>query len=740
MIEDDKGLGGSKGANVAQKDSPMRWALGPDGIATHIFSIPPEKTGSACECTCPGCQEPLQAVNARLNVPGTPVWSASRTGRTMSQFFRHPSGHSRTSCLQKASQLATLTLFKTFGLIEVPAPISRQRFQGVSGKVYESEMRGQQQSLLVRRSAWIDHQRASLTLESGRKVLVVLESSHQDTSDQDFDGVISVRCDDPEIAGLTIEEILDRVVLSEEHTCWVRHWEDGELKGKALEQAKADAIDALDWISDEAAINLRSDVKLTSESLLHLVIKHIIAQAGYIITPDFIEHIPYRHHFMRDEVVRLPGAHHTLQNVRLEHALPGMVPDVYCDIVENSKTYPLAIEVFVTHGISAQKLSTIKAMNLRCLEVDVARFKEHGQLSIGKLRELVLNDPSSKAWKHHPDIDSALDAAHARIKEHDARVEIERAKHQEYERRIQAQEAQRLQEIASAKAQYKLKISSAPVEVLPAIFKDAVVHYLTEVKRGKTEECFVVPSELAVEMRRAGYDNAGDRFFWNLDGTMTLLMSLAWGAKLPPTKRDRLVDQVFHLYNKEPSFFPLVLRAIKRFGVQLTSTQEQKLDTARRYAWESIKKGESKFARHNQYDSLIGVILPVLLPDLAEPEGTLNDVHRRQSVLKHELNRERAQKQSQALEHARNEVDLIEWTNPPLSAVNAYRIFTSWEVESYCIHSMGFSSARSKEVIDMAYEESKLGGPIRSWVEWVGINSATDVLKIVELARKLKLI
>ena len=740
MIEDGEDLGGSKGTETAQKDSPMRWALGPDGTATHIFSIPPEKTGIACECTCPGCQEPLQAVNARLNVPkGTPVWSASRTGRTMSQFFRHPSGHSRTSCLQKASQLATLTLFRKHGLIEVPAPISRQRFQGVSGKEYASEIRGRPQSLLVCRSAWIDHQRASLTLEDGRKVLVVLESSHLDTSDQDFDGVISVRCDDPEIAGLTVEEILARVVLSDQHTCWARHWEDGELNAKALEQAKADAIDALDWLSDEAAIDL-GDVKLTSESLLHLVIKHIIAHAGYIITPDFVEHIPYGHNFMYDEVVRLPGARHTLQNVRLEHALPGMVPDVYCDIVENGKTYPLAIEVFVTHGISSQKLSTIKAKNLRCLEVDVARFKEHGELSIEKLREMVLNDPNSKVWKHHPDIDSALDAAHARIKEHDARVEIERAERQEYQRKVQEQEARRLHEIDIAKEHYKIKITSAPVEALPEIFKDAVVYYLTQVMRGKTEECWVVPSELAVEMRRAGYNNAGDRFFWNLDGTMTLLMSLAWGEKLPPTTRDKLVDQVLNLYKKEPSFFPLVLRAIKRFGVQLTATQEQKLAIARRYAWESIKKGEFKFARHNQYDSLIGVILPVLLPDLAEPGGTLDDVHRRQSMLKQELERERAQKQAQALEHARNEVDLIEWASPPLSAANAYRIFTSWDVERYCTHSMGFSSARSKEVVDMAYDESKLGGPIRGWVEWVGINSASDVLKLVEFVRKLKLI
>jgi hypothetical protein len=104
------------------------------------------------------------------------------------------------------------------------------------------------------------------------------------------------------------------------------------------------------------------------------------------------------------------------------------------------------------------------------------------------------------------------------------------------------------------------------------------------------------------------------------------------------------------------------------------------------------------------------------------------------------LDREKAQKLVQALEHARSEVDLIEWASPPLSAANAHRIFTSWEVERYCTHLMGFSSARSKEVVDMAYEESKLGGPIRGWVEWVGINSATDVLRLVEFVRMLKLI
>ena len=737
MMED---LGGSKGMETTQKDSPMRWALGPDGTATHIFSIRPEKTGIKCECTCPGCQEPLQAVNARLNVPkGTPVWSASRTGRTMSQFFRHPSGHSRTSCLQKASQLATLTLFKTRGLIEVPAPISRQYFQGVSGKEYASEMRGRPQNLLVRRSEWLDHQRASLILKDGRKVLVVLESSHLNTHDPDFDGVISVRCDDPEIAGLTVEEILKRVVLSDHHTCWVRHWDDGELNAKALEQAKADAIDALDWISDEVAIGL-GDVKLTSESLLHLVIKHIIAQAGYIITPDFVERIPYRHHFLYDEVVRFPGARYTLQNVRLEHALPGMVPDIYCDIVENGKTHSLAIEIFVTHGLSPQKINTIKVKNLRCLEVDVARFKEYGQLSIEKLRELVLNDPNSKVWKHHPYIESALSAAHARIKEHDDRVELEQAERQEYERKIQAQKARRLQQIGIAKEHYKIKISRAPAEALPEIFKDAVLHYLAEIKRGKIDECYIVPSELAVEMRRAGYNNAEDRFFWSLDGTMTLLLSLAWGAKLPLRKRDKLVEQVFHLYRKEPSFFPLVLRALKRFGVQLTATQERELANARRHAWDSIKNGELEFTRSTQFDSLIGVLLPNLLPDLAEPEGTIDDARRRQFRLNQKFERERAMRQAQAFENARSEVDLIKWASPSLSADKASKIFTSWEVKSFCAHPIGFSAARREEVINMAYEESKLGGPIRDWVEWTGVNSETDVHNLVELLRKLKLI
>jgi hypothetical protein len=729
-----------KKIDAVQKDSPMRWALGPDGKAKHIFNIPHEKTGAKCECTCPGCHEPLLAINARLNVlKDQPLWSASRSGRVMSQFFRHPSGHSRTSCLQKASQLAILTLFRTQGLIEVPAPISRQHFQGISGKKYLSEIRGQPQNLLVRRSEWIDQQRASLILDDGRKVLIILESSLLNNSFSDFDGVICVHCDDPEIAGLTIEEILSRVVLSDQHTCWVRHWEDGELNAKALEQAKADAVDALDWLSDEAVIGL-GDIRLTSESLLHLAIKHLIAEAGYITTPDFVEHIPYGHHFIYEEVIRFSGARYTLQNVRLEHALAGMVTDVYCDIVENGKTYPLAIEVFVTHGISPQKLNAIKDKNLRCLEVDVARFKEHGQLTIEKLRELVLRDPHSKVWKHHPDIESARYAAHARIKEYEERIAIEQAKRQEYERKIQAQEAQRLQKIDIDKAHYKFKITSAPVEALPEIFREAVVYYLTSLKRGRVEECCVVPSELAEEMHRAGYNNAGDRFFWNLDGTMALLMSLAWGEKLPAITRDKLIDKVLYLYNKEPSFFPLVIRAINRFGVQLTASQKQKLATARRLAWQSIKNGETKFTRHKQHDFLIGVILPVLVPDLAEPEGTLEDVYRRQSILKQELENARVQKHAQALEHARSEVNPIEWINPPLNAGSDNRLFTSWEVDRYCTHSMGFSPERSKEVINMAYEESKLGGPIRPWVEWVGVSSATDVLNLVELLRKLKLI
>lgn len=464
---------GIRKAMEGKGEKPMRWAVSPYGSAIHIFDIPTDKTGIKCECTCPGCHAPLQAVNAALNDrSGAPVIRSSRSGRTMSQFFRHPAGQARSSCMQKAAQLAALTLFRTREVIDVPAPTSVQLVTGLSGQRYRSQVIGQPQRLTVRRTLWSDQQSAFLETATGERILVILRSAYTGEVGPDCDGVITVECDDPEVAGMSIEELLVKVALSDERTCWEKHWSSDSLTEKALEEARAQAFEALDWIP-EAMVQELGDIPLTRESLLHLVIKQLIAEAKYIVTPRFVHEIWYDTQHSEStslrggsKIVTRASKRINLESIRLEHWMPGMVPDIYCTVAHEKGSHELLIEVKVTHGIEDKKLELIRSKNLLCMEVDVARFSKHGLLTRTQLQEEVLNNPDSKVWCNHPGIAAQIAGAQREIAElqDQARIRVEKAKESE---RLRQMEQDRLKEKAE---EYRRSLESFTKEKLEEEF------------------------------------------------------------------------------------------------------------------------------------------------------------------------------------------------------------------------------------------------------------------------------
>lgn len=86
----------------------------------------------------------------------------------------------------------------------------------------------------------------------------------------------------------------------------------------------------------------------------------------------------------------------------LEHKIGDIIPD----IVLFKDNEPLIIEIKVTHGINAEKLSKLKEARIPVVEIDLSnKFNDYNDFDRDKLREFIINDPNSKTWVYHPDFE-----------------------------------------------------------------------------------------------------------------------------------------------------------------------------------------------------------------------------------------------------------------------------------------------------------------------------------------------
>lgn len=89
----------------AANQPPMRWAVRESiGQAVSILQLARRETGLACQCICPTCSSPLQAVNAGVG----PEHFERKNAR--GQFFWHQTGQQRETCRLIIARLAALQL------------------------------------------------------------------------------------------------------------------------------------------------------------------------------------------------------------------------------------------------------------------------------------------------------------------------------------------------------------------------------------------------------------------------------------------------------------------------------------------------------------------------------------------------------------------------------------------------------------------------------------------------------
>ncbi len=586
----------------ADADKPMQWAVRQhSGKAVHVSQLRREETGLACQCACPACESPLQAVNAGVDR------EHFLRPNTRGQFFRHQAGQQRDNCLLVIARLAALQLLIDHHEIDLPAPSRRATVQGISGELYQAIATGKPSRVRVQDRFWFDSQTASITLEDGRIILLRLDSQRTVSGQGNYDGIITITVDDPDVASWDKEKILAQMQLHDDRrlACWDKHWDEAQLQNAAQLDAESQAAKYLDLLPAVLGCLDGLTQAQRSESVLHQVIKGILVQAAAIASPVYREPL---HRYMPDgdtwsrEVVLSLGEL-TLSQARAEQAIAGVVADIHCNAkASREESFGLIIEVAVTHRVDPAKLQKIVAMDVACLEIDVRGFRQRGRVTLDGLTTEVLRNVENKRWLHHP-----LIAAR--------RAEIHRTLDQQ---------ALVMEKAIEVKRRTLRWLDSLAQEQLLAIYKDALIQYWQWGRVGKVSDHAVELPELArrlAAMGFAGTDLQGMVEHW---GVLRFL-HLAKTHARSRLSSDESLCEMFTVLAKSSEFRSLItycLMGLKVFQPISSPQDFQKLKSYRAFVVKSLEAGEIAYARSCEFDPLICALFPELSGNLEYELGT----------------------------------------------------------------------------------------------------------------------
>lgn len=620
-------------------DKPMVWAVRKDGGGiVHVASLTREERGLKCECECPACKSSLQAVNAGVDA------EHFKKENTLGQFFRHPPGQQRDGCLLLMARVAALQLLFGRGEIDLPGPRQQGTVTGASGAVYIEEVRGPGQRLKVLHRAWIDTQSATLTLEDGRVVMLRLASDHRVGNDGKFDGVIAIQVDDPEVASWPAEKILQHAQLDDGFLCWQKHWSDAQLQAQAQGLADEQARTMCDWVPD-ADDSVEMTAAQRSESALHLAVKMILAEAGELRSP--VHHGEVRHASssgrILSEQIRMALGVLKLSSVVLEKRMGQVVPDVMCKaFAPGEGTFDLMIEVAFTHRVDEIKRQKIVAMNMACMEIDITKFQKSGRITLKELADEVLNNRANKYWIFHPAI-SRLEWGAQR----DLAMKVQE---------IQVREA-----VAS---RMKSWLDALDGPRLLRVYLDAVIHRWSNDYLPHVAGEYLEWEALVQAMKRRGWNDCDESVLVGPGGILHCLVTIRDGRstlRLGKVCRPVPTALAFASHIATRRYSSYALMALKAYSPTRSAAEQQQLQDLRTTMINSLKRGETTYARSNAFDSLIVQLFPEMATQVTHQFGTTEDA-RKQQKLQHQAEQEKARAQERIRQQQAAQRELEEKT------------------------------------------------------------------------------
>lgn len=588
----------------------MAWARDIEtGEPRYILELGTDRRGAKCGCECASCGLPLTAVNA------------GKAEFIRRPHFRHPEGAEKAACLILAARVAVLRTFQQDGWIELPRRRMSHKVAGLSGESYEAWV---ERPAERRRVSYFDlHDRmvAMLTLDDGRKVRVLLTGTAEDADElPGADGLpvptILLDINEVAVAGMDSADIRRRLSLLPESLCWVRHWQDAELSAQAEVAARADAELHLDEVTAGLEIPEDLDPALKRETVLHLAVKRILAEAGDIWAPGLEAQamgLTWDGRTLRAHWSVEPH-YIELTNVKLERRFGRVVPDVTCralpDYAGADYLNPLLIEVTVTNQLDSARLERIQETGAAALEIDLSRAG--GRVTMEALRELVVADLSLKRWLFHPERDARLRALEGELAE-------------------QLAEALKSKEDGAARTrrreEFRERTLAQPLSEVAAEYMAAAIEWFDERRSrpadvgswGRGQRLTVAGQK----MRLHGFPEAADQTFVGQGGILSILLSIRFGRAVGAkfATLGEVLKETFPSAGPGSAALTLFLIALRSYSPSLNGPEMHLVETWASTIRADIRLGGEFYLRYPVYDRLVAVLFPEMAVGLAKPGG-----------------------------------------------------------------------------------------------------------------------
>lgn len=710
--------------SAGDKNKPMRWGL-QDGtrMAIYIGMLTRSETGLKSRCRCPSCGAQLQAVNA-----GRPPDIHSPPG-SLGQFFRHDNGLQRENCLPAVARLVALQLLVESDELDLPPPTVSQSHCGPSGDFYTASAIGEPYRARVRHRHWIDEQSATLTLDDGRKILVQMRASSGHAEGGSWDAVLTIQVSDPEVASWTAERILKQIQLGRDFTCWDRHWQHAELNQLAVADAVAQAARAGDALPH--GLSYEGKVPPASESMLHWVVKNLLSKVSRIRVPSATQEVSAQMPGgeITTRLATVPATVLEVRDVRLEHRLPGMVPDVICLArdIKGGDDMELLIEVAVTHKVDEVKLQKVADLGLACIELDATKFTVGGRVRIADLSGAIFSDTQNKRWLHHPLLDAAVASTKAELNR-------------------QADSAQR----AIDEQQARITWINGRTE------RELTEHYLSALGNGGADTPLSIGghnwdfSDFAQALANRGWESAADDVLAGADGILRCIHAIKSSAR---RSRSGWLANTFELFAQflesktHQRFASLVCIAFKVYAPSLTANERIKLEAANARIKASLAGRELTFARPDTHDKFVAHIFPEMGEALAKPFGTrrfIDEARRAENVrlmkeredlrrIEHLREQQRQQEQEQAdLQRQISAACRFGWAKETGFTRDPDQILSIVAVKKL-VRNYGRLSIDAPSLIRSAWHSRANGVDLETWFREQGPGDAIHVSRISAL-------
>ncbi|MGN8086094.1 hypothetical protein ACTJK6_08615 [Ralstonia sp. 22086] len=381
----------------------MAWARErKTGAPRYILELDENHRGAHCDCECVSCGGALIAVNA------------ARETYLRRPHFRHTAGTEKHSCLVLAARTAILATLESTGYLDLPSRRRTARITGLSGRFYDAWVDAPAERVHIASCSFSDEAAAIVTLDDGRELHVVLVGGHAGDTDGPPHAAIEVLVDDVALAAMSPEELRHRTRLLVSGARWCGHWQDNVLLDSAMDQARAQAADALDLVDGEIGLSDAATPKEIRETLLHRKAKEILEREKRLMVPQMsvTERSPQ---WPREAITRKcrDAQELELTSVALEQRVGRIVPDVTATTLPAPgwSAEKLLIEITVTNRMDVARLARIREADLPTLEIDLSRLG--GKVTESEFTRLIVEEVAGKRWLHHPTIEAERGRLHA---------------------------------------------------------------------------------------------------------------------------------------------------------------------------------------------------------------------------------------------------------------------------------------------------------------------------------------